>query len=242
MRLEAIPEVIGFDPFVTSPNETEHEPGDPVYLSDGRVFRFAVVGASNISKGKLQLAPAHITNHDNCAVAAAPIGSTVVTVTPGATGANANVYSYGYMVVNAGPGAGQTYKISSHPTITASTAFNLTLFDPINTALTTSSKVCLMHNTYNGVVQGTSSTQTPAGVPLVDMPAGYYGWLQTRGIAAVLCDTITSLGGYQIASGSVPGAVTDQTDVTAPITQRWVGWAPVAGVNGEYRPVFLMID
>jgi hypothetical protein len=242
MKLESVPTVLDFDPFVQSSSTTagpNHGFGEPVYLADGRVFRYARSAAGS-SKGKLQLAPAHDTALDNLTVAAAAIGATKVTVTPGATTAAAGAFDEGYMVVNDNDGEGQTYKIKNNPAIASATAFTLELFDPISVALTSSSQVCLVHNTYNNVVEGSSTTAQPAGVPLKTLTTGYFGWLQTRGVASVLCGTTGSLGAMGIAAAT--GAVTDMTDVTAPETEYWVGRFIVAGVSTEYRPFFLMID
>lgn len=224
-------------------SEATHSLGEAVYLADGRVFRYAKAGESDISQGKLQLAPAPKTAHHNIAAAvAAPMGATQVTVTLGATAATANEYAEGYLVASDVAPEGKVYRISSHPAASASASLTLTLFDPLDSAVTTSSEFCLVHNTYNGVVEGTSATRQPAGVPLENISAGDYGWLQTRGIAAVLCGVAGTLGAWAMADAATAGAVTDHTDVTAPQTEYLVGKFIVAGVPTEYRPVFLQID
>jgi len=244
MKLEGIPQVLDFDPFSTRTEaEATHNLGEAVYLADGRIFRYAKAGSSDISQGKLQVGPAPKTNHHNIAAAsAASVNTNQVTVTLGATAATANEYAEGYLVANDNAPEGSVYKIKSHPAANANASLTLTLFDPLDEAVTTSSEFCLVHNTYNGVVEGTSATRNPAGVPLEGISAGDYGWLQTRGVAAVLADGTITLGSYVMASGSVAGAVAEHTDVTAPITQAWVGRAIVAGVDTEYRPIFLTID
>lgn len=242
MKLESTPVVLAFDPFSVNSSSAEQNLGERVNLADGRVFKYGICNGSTAgAPGKLQLAPAHITDHDNMACAAAAIGSTQVTVTPAGTGGAANIYAEGYLVINDNTGEGTTYKVKSHGAITASTAFVVNLFDPIAVALDSTSVACLMHNTHNLFIAGTSATTLAAGVPLVNIPTSNYGWLQTRGLAGVLCATTTTLGCPQIQSGTA-GAVTDQTDLSAPITQFWVGIAPVAGVDTEYRPIFLQID
>ena len=228
-----------FNPFSQEASPA-HNLGEAVYLADQRVFRYAK-SALGSTKGHLQTGPAHDTALDNLTVnAAVAAGGTEVSITPGATTAVAGVFDEGYMIVNDNDGEGQSYKIRHNPAIASTTAFLLELFDPISVALTTSSQVCLVHNTYSNVIEATSVTAQPAGVPLVTLTALYYGWLQTKGIVSVLCGTTGTLGALGMAAAT--GAVTDMTDVTAPETEYWVGRFIVAGVSTEYRPFFLMID
>lgn len=209
---------------------------------DGRLFRYARAGASAITRGKLQLAPTPKTNHHNLATAAAAIGATEVTVTLGATAAVANEYADGLLQVNDAIGEGVSYRILSHPAANASAALVVTLKDPIKTlALTAASECSLIHNSYRRVIEGTSATQIPAGVPLLNIALEEFGWVQTHGPAPVLAQGTVTLGAPVIA-GSVAGSVTDNTDVTAPIAQIWVGFAPIAGVDTEYRAIYLTID
>lgn len=245
MKLESQALILDFDPKKTRTEaEATHNLGEKVAVADGRVFRFAKAGGSNISLGKLQLAPAPKTNHHNVAVAsAAALGATQVTVTLGATAATANEYAEGYLFITDAAGEGGSYKISGHPAAESAASLTVTLFDPIvATALTTSSEATLIHNNYNGVVEGTSSTQLPVGIPLVSISSGDYGWLQTRGHVPALADENLTLGAWLTAGTSTAGAVEELDDVTAPVTDIAIGWATVAGVDTEYRPIFLTLD
>ena len=245
MKLESTALILDFDPYQTRTEaEATHNLGEKVELADGRIFRFAKAGASNITRGYLQLAPAPITNHHNMACDAAAIGAFEVNVTPGATGGNANIYSEGYLGINDVDGEGSVYKIKSHAAITSSTEFTVNLFDPIvNVALTANSEATLVHNSYNGVVEAAVEEQQPAGVPLRSISAGDYGWLQTRGIAAVLSGEDYAVGSNLTQHASTAGAL-DETDTTYGTSMLFyvVGKAIVAGINTEFRPVFLTID
>ena len=244
MRLSSVPQIIDFDPFETRTEaEATHALGEAIILADQRVFRHGVVGASDITRGKLQIAATPIANHVNRACGAAALGATAVTVTPGATAGAANLYSEGYLVINDVDGEGATYQIKDHLAITASTAFVVNLFDPINgVALTANSEASLVHNSYKNVVEGTTTTIRAAGVPLDNIATGDYGWFQSKGVAAVLRQGTTSAGSPQMV-GSVAGSITDITDVTAPVIERVVAWADIlVGVDTEYNPVTLCID
>lgn len=245
MKLESIAPIMDFDPKSTRTEaDATHSFGEAVYAGDRRVFRFGST-SENVSLGKLSQAPSPKTNHHNIAVAAAAaLRATTVTVTLGATAATANEYSAGYMFTTDAAGEGTAYQISSHPAAGSAASLELTLFDPIQgTALTTSSEVSLVHNTYNAVQEVASSTLRPAGIPLVSISSGDYGWFQTKGAAAALCDTATTLGAPQKASGSVAGGIADMTDILGASSEVLVGWADImAGVDTEYRPITLQVD
>lgn len=242
MKYTSVASILSFEPFSVDTGDASHNLGEQVVLADGRNFRYGKANSTS-SIGKMQLAPAPIANHANTSVTATALGATTLTVTPGATGGNANIYAEGYAVINAGPNLGATYQIKGHAAITSSTAFDVVLFDPIRgTALTTSSKVSLVHNPYNLFVQGTTSNIRGAGVPLATGAASNFMWLQTRGVASVLCDTATTLGATQIA-GAVAGSIKDQTDNLGASSEVVLAKATImAGVDTEYRPVYLTID
>ncbi|MEM3077613.1 MAG: hypothetical protein QXW38_08370 [Candidatus Nitrosotenuis sp.] len=249
MKLESAATILDFNPFdVRTEAESTHNLGEGIYLADGRCFRYAKVGAANISQGKLQSAPAPKTNHVNLAMANASLGDTKVTVTLGATAATADEYAEGYLCINDVDGEGATYKIAGHPAASASATLELTLFDPLDDDTTASSEATLVHNAYNGVVEAASKTRRPAGVPVENINAGDFGWLQTKGIAAVLAEGPIAVGNSCVPSGSVAGAVTQDTSFTEGVdaNRQWdewpVGRAIIAGVDTEYRPVFLTIE
>lgn len=250
MRLSGISNPIAvFDPFSTTNSDTtaaeQADLGALIVLGDGRTFRHGKAGGSNVSAGKLQLAPAPKTNHHNCAVTATALGATVVNVTLGATATVADEYDEGFLIVNAGPGVGATYRISYNPVIALSTAGNITLSDPITTtAFTTSTKVNLVHNTWNAFVEAAVQTRRAAGVPLTAINASNYGWVQTRGAASVLADQTIALGSLIAPSASVAGSVIEVSDTfaTTKVTNVLGQALIMAGVNQEYRPMWLHID
>ena len=243
----AVGGVIDFDPFNSrAAGDPSMDLGGLIELNDYRAFRYAKVGAANISQGKLEQAPAPKANHTNNAVTAAvAAGANIVPITlAGATAAVVSEYDDGLLVVNAGPGAGQTYRISHNPAIASSGSGNITLIDPIAVALTTSSKVTLVHNAFNGVVEVAAATRRPGGVPLTNLTAAYEGWLQTKGVASVLAQGAIAVGSNVVSSGTVAGAVAAVSGTYATdLATVQVGSATVvAGVDTEYRPIVLTID
>lgn len=244
----ANPVVIDVDPFSTSVQQ-QHELGASVNVSDGRIFRYAKVGGTTTSAGKMSTAPLQKTNHHNMAVqAAAAIGALNVSVTLGATATVAEEYQEGFLIVGLTPGQGHVYKISDQPLALSASTQPLTIYDPIQVALTTSSKATMTHNNWNGVIEGTTQTIRAAGVPMTPVTtsttAPPYFWTQTRGVASVLNDQAIALGSWLAISASVSGAViaASGTYGTALVTTL-VGIQNIkVGVDTQYEPVFLTID
>lgn len=208
--------------------------------SDGRRFRWAKAGASNLVVGNMLQAAAEIADHKSCSVAAAAIGATSLTVTPGATAGAANLYAGGLAIISVTPGLGYAYAIDSHLAITASTAFTLNLRkdDPIQVALTTSSKVTLVANAYKGVIQTPVTTLTGAavGAAVSIIPANGWGWIQTNGPASVLVAGTPGPGLAVVVPGTAAGAVV--IDGAASATPM-VGTMMVTGVDATCCPVML---
>jgi len=218
----------------------QHKLGSMGITDDGRIFRYVKAGGTALVPGKLQQGPAITANHQNVAVAsAAAIGATTVTVTLGATAATANQYQEGLLVINDVTGEGYTYKIKSNPAADASASLTLTLEDPIAVALTTSSEACLIPNTWNGViVHPTTPTNAAVGVPLKAITAAYFGWVQSHGpVSCLNGDANLTVGSAISPSNATAGAVENGV-----IAQGFVGQALQAGVDTEYRTVFLTID
>lgn len=238
------PVIVDFDPYATNTVQN-HGMGEYANIGDGRSFRFAQAGAVALAKGKLGQAPAPKTNHHNVAVAsAAAVGASTVTVTLGATAAVAQEYVEGYLAINDNAGEGQTYKISDQPAAASSAALTVTLFDNVSVALTTSSEATLVHHAQKGVVEVASATRRPSGVPLVDVAISGYYWGQVKGVSSVLADQAIALGSRCVASGSVAGAVVAEstTAATAVVTTQVALANILAGVDTEYRPLFLTFD
>jgi hypothetical protein len=224
---------------VTSSSATkEFALGARAKMPDGRTFRYCLAGGTALVPGKLQQAPAQITNHQNLTPAAAAIGATSVTVTLGATAATANQYAEGWVVVTVTPGQGYQYKIASHPAADASATLVLTLEDPIAVALTASSRVDLVLNPYSGVIVNPSTaTSAPVGVAVYPVTAAQYGWIQTGGSSVILADGALAVGTNVAASNAVAGAVEAATGVQAAIGEALTGVA-----DTEYGAVRLLLD
>lgn len=239
--LNGVPVIYGIKP-LKSGSTAQHEVGALGVGSDGRLFRYVKAGGSDISVGKLQLAPAPITDHHDLAVNTASSGDKTLDITPGNTAGSANIYAGGLVVVNDDTGEGFNYRIKAHPAITASTEFTANLVDPIETAFGAATTVTLRHNPYNGIVEGTTQTQQPVGVAQASITSGEFGWVCSRGETAVLRDEDGAVGQLLTIGSSVAGAVEDMDDQSGAQAEWNIGFETVAGVAEEYNPAFITLD
>jgi hypothetical protein len=210
--------------------------------SDGREVTLVLNGGTALASGVLVQDAAIVPNHQNIAVTAYRAYSANgnvparVTVTLGATAATANQYAGGFVVVNDNAGEGQTLRIASHPAALSGGSLAITLEDGPNTAITTASEVCLLpaHGA-NVIVQPTTVTGAQVGVTLCPIAAAAYGFVVSRGIVSCLAQGAIGVG-LGLSIGSVAGAVA----VAAATTAR-LGFAAQAGVDTEYRAVYINI-
>lgn len=225
-------------PFASSSSSFGPRLGELIYTDDGRGFRYCLVGASALVPGKLYQAPAEVTNHQDLTPVAAAIGATSVTVALGATAATADQYAGGFMVVTVTPGQGYTYRISSNPAAALSTSMALTLSDPLQVALTTSSRIDLFPSPFSGViVNPASASSAPVGVAVYAASAASYAWLQVSGPVAILADGANAVGASVVASNAVAGAVED----AAGSAQAIIGTCLTGAADTEYGLVQLSL-
>jgi hypothetical protein len=102
----------------------------------------------------------------------------------------------GYMVVNASAGAtgeaGDMYTIKSNVYTVGDTVMRLEIADAggLRNAITATSNVSFVKNKYRDLkVQPTTVDGFVIGSTLTVVPASYYFWAQTKGVASVIIDT-----------------------------------------------------
>ena len=212
-------------------------------LSDGREVMLVSAGAVALVAGTLTQDSAVVPNHQNVAVTAYQAYSANgnvparVTVTLGATAATANQYAGGFLVVNDNAGEGQTLRIASNPAAASSASLAVTLEEGATVAITAASEVSLIApHGKDVIISPTTATGAVAGVTLYGVPASEYGFVVTKGITSCLAQGAIGVGLGIGASGTVAGAVA----VGAATTAR-LGYASAAGVDTEYRAVFINV-
>lgn len=209
-------------------------------LSDGREVIMVRAGDA-VAAGKLYQDAAIVANHQNCAVTAYQAYSNngnvpaKVTLTLGATAATANQYRGGFLVVNDNNGEGQTLRIASHPAADSAASLAVTLEDGATVAITTASEVSLIPpHGKDVIINPTTPTGAVVGVGLYTIAAASYGFLTAKGLTSCLADGAVTVGSAISPSNAVAGAIENGV-----IAQGFVGNANQAGVDTEYRTVFV---
>lgn len=217
-----------------------HDLGMLGQTPDARKFRYARAGGTDLDPGKLVVAATQVGNHVNMAVAAAAaVGDKSVTVTLGATLATADQYADGFLVINDAAGEGIAYRVAGHPAADSAASLVVTLAEPLKVALTTSSEASLVLNPWADVViSATDQADMPVGVPNVIVDDADYFWCQTGGVCSTLADEAITAGLALTTGTGVAGAV-EALDAAG---EPQIGVALQAGVDTEYRAVYLTID
>lgn len=236
-------EAVGQDDFVSSATPA-HRLGTRAVDQDGRVFRYVKAGASDLVAGNVLQSPAIVPNHLANTPPAVAIGATSFTYTPGATLGTAGQYNDGFLQVDTTPGNGYTYGISNHLAFASGTAFTLNLKDPIQVALTTSSRVGLIANKYNGVIQlpVTTATGTIVGIATYVISANQYGWIGTWGQFSVLTTGTPALGAMVMGPGTAAGAAQVVVAAGTLIVAQIIGHMAQVGVDGKNNFVEVRIN
>jgi hypothetical protein len=216
--------------------------GNKIQGLNGKEFALAMSGAANLVVGNLLQEPAEDTQFENMAIGTAGVaGDLYLQVTNGTTtvtpvyyrGGSIGLYTAGTNVV------GDEYTILDVTgTLTTGGALKVWLDRPLRTATTTSATVVMKRNLYSGVIQMPGSTPTGAavGIAIFAIPAStttapVYGYVQTRGVAAVLSDGSTFAVGSAVGTPSATaGAVTVYAAAT---TKQSIGVAREAAASAH---------
>jgi hypothetical protein len=191
--------------------------------------------------------PAQDTTYENMAVTATSInanGEQVLNITNGTStitdtqfrGGSVSVYTAG------GEAVGYEYTILGVTgTLTTGGALTVTVDRAIGTAWTTSLKVNMKRSPWSGVVAfPTTQTGIPVGVAIYPITNAQYGWVQTKGVCAVLSDNSTfAVGSGLSPSLSAVGAVGVNVAGT---THCSVGIARQAAASAKGISALIQID
>jgi hypothetical protein len=151
-------------------------------------------------------------------------------------GVSANDYAGSYLHITDADGEGFTYRVKTNGAA-SSDAVEFTLYDPIITALATgTSDFSLTPSPVNNLHAATAATDfLVSGVTMVSMSAGYFGWIQTKGVATCLSEGAWAVGQQLTLGDSVAGAAQAKDAQTEPI----VGYALAVTANTEYGAIKL---
>ena len=230
------------DPF--SESATQLFPLGTKLIYNDREFVYGECGGTAITAGKLVQHVTEVAHHtDMTATATVAAGETAISVETNGTDLTLNQYAEGYLFVNDVNGEGQCLRVKSHSAHdhSADPSVEITCYDDLKTALTTSSQLTLMPNAYdNLVVAPTTHTGACVGATTVDMTADYYGWFQTKGPAALLTDGTLTLTSPAVRSDGTAGAV-EVLDSDADAEGQIIGQVMCVSADTEYSLIWMNI-
>lgn len=219
--------------------------GQTATSPDGRTFAFGFNNTGSgtaLAPGKLCSGAVVVANHVNQTGVVAVAGTQSVTYTIGATAATQNQYQGGYLLVNAGTGAGQALVIGGNSAAGSSGSITVNLLDSVQTATDATSKFSLIPHLYSAnllFANGSSTVLVTTGVPNISIPDQNYGWFQTSGTCSILANGTPGIGVNVVPSATTAGAV----DVnTGSLFQQTVGVMQQTAVSTEYRACYLTIS
>ena len=212
---------------------------------DGRYYRYAKVGAATLVPGYVYQGPAsdatNLSPSGGLAIGQAnATGATDFTISTSTTVA-ADALNGALMATCTTVGNGYTYRVKTNTVTAGATGLHVYLEDPLLTNVTTATDVVFALNQYNGiVVLGQYPTAAVVGVAVYPVYLGYFGWIQTRGVGAVL---IQGTPGSGNPVGANPLNITGSAAfATGVITFNPVGYMTATGTSGEYDLVDIRID
>src|SRR3990167_10466167 len=244
MRFSGQPAIYDLDPFDETAQQ-KHQLGAVGVGSNGDLYRYTriISTGTDLIAGNLLVALTEEANHQNVALsAAAAVGANLVIPTMGATAVDANEYDEGTLVFNDVSPEGETYFVSSHEANAGSLATDVYIYPDLKTAATATSEVSLVRNPWNNPAISQLIDERAAGVAIQDwdVSVANFGWLKTRGGAAVLMDTTGVTKGFVCAiSNQVNGAVGVKSDMDDEVA---IGQAMETGTATEFNPVYFQID
>lgn len=230
----------------TSDTAATHALGELLYGINGKAFRYVQAGTTALVVGNVVQGPAVDTQFDDMTPGTCAAGFDAqgygVQVIIGTSTVAANAFVGASLAVSVTPGLGEEYTVQGHTTGTSGGTLTFYLDRKIRTGWTSATRVTL-RNLWSGVVQAPATTLTNAvaGVAIYALPASTYGWIQTKGLAAVLGDGSTAIVGSDVgAPGTVAGAF--GVNVAGSGKSNSLGRILRANASGKTVQVYLDLD
>lgn len=164
------------------------------------------------------------------------IGSHYVVITLAST--TADQYAGGYFITTDDTGEGYTYRIIGNTATNdpATGKIRLQLYKPLKVALDATTDFCIVGSLYANLEIATAATDMwIAGVVMSAVgTAGYYGWVQTKGVVGILQDdSAVAVGDMVTLSDNVDGAVQvaagGGTSISDLIAEHILGYCAIVG-------------
>lgn len=204
---------------------------------DGRVYRYAQAGGTDLDPGKLTVnadANADVVNKTVARTYAA--GTQEVIIDAGGAIA-ADAYIDGTLAISDATGEGVLSRVVGNSVTTGAAELTVYLQEPIPVALTIDvSEATLLKSPWDDIViSATDQADQPVGVPNVTIDDADYGWVQTGGMCAVWADEAVTRGqALTIGTGTA-----GQVEALDAAGEPQIGIATIALVDTEYRQAYL---
>ena len=245
MKLTGSPQIFDLDPYANSSTQ-QHNLGAIAIAANGDTYRYTriISTGTDLIAGNLHTALAGEANHLNRALGVAgAVGDLSLEVAVGGTQVDANEYDEGTLAFNDVSPEGETYYIESHDaSASGSEDVTVRIYPVLKTVATTSSQVELIRNPWNNPAISQLVTTRAAGVAVQDwdVSVANFGWLKTRGVAAVLADSTASTIGHLVAiSNQTNGAVGALGTIAE---EQQVGQTLGTSISTEFNSIYLTID
>ncbi len=234
------------DLYLSSPT-AQHDVGEIAMGSKGRLFRYALVGASDLVAGNILQESVEDTTYENMTVGTAGVaGDQYIQVTNGTStitsdqfkGGTITVYTSGTSLI------GEEYLIKKIVgVLTTGGALKVYLDRPLRAAITTGATVNMKRSPWSGVIQAPITTQTgmAVGVAIFPLLATQYGWVLTHGEGTVLSSNQTAAVGSEFGTPCLDAAGA-ATIYAAGTTHQKVGVIRQAKASGKGITAFIQID
>lgn len=240
--LTGAPGIFSIDPYLHDKTQM-HPMGTMGFAENGDCYRYTFLDA-DVSAGYLLVAPAKIAAHVNMTVAIANVvGDKKVVVDAGATAVVANTYDEGWLIFNDNSPEGEYYKVVRHEANAGSLETDVFIERGLYTVtVADSSEASLIKNPWNLPVVSQLIAERAAGVTVQDWDVSEkpYGWLKTKGMAALLADSTGWTKGYRLAISNETNGAGGVSDAGATMVD--IGQGIDTGTAGEFNAVWLSID
>lgn len=232
--------LVSINTFETS-SAKQHRLGFKYKDEFDHIWRYVRAGASALDPGKLVVNADSDADATNITVARTYAANQTTQIVVDAGGAvAADAFADGSLTVSDATGEGVSVPVVGNTATTGAGEMTVSLARPIPVALTIDvSEVTLQKSPWDAVViSAADQADMPVGVPQVAIAANEYGWVKTRGTAAVWADEAVTKGQALTIGSVTPGQVEAQDAAGEP----QIGIAQMALVDTEYRQAFLTID
>ena len=221
--------------------------GTKLIMQDGREYKFYSVVTTVPVTGNVVQRAGPVANDVNRTGIAAAVGSRAPTLTTGGA-VTANFYAEGYFnlsVANAAAAvgsSGQVYVVDNHLAGTTATVYNLAAGHAVRVAIDTTTRVDLIQNPYKNCIQSpiTTLTSHPVGVAVSAPTTTQMGWVQTRGMASVLCSAAVVIGEQVIVPGGAAGAC-GPNSAGGSETESIIGYVANARSTAQWSEIHLTL-